>query len=78
MIDLRANPFFLDDEGIRWVNETLASMTVEEKAGQVFCPLGLPGNEEVLRGMICGLGVGGIGMPRRTGQGTGIWTASGN
>ena len=60
MIDLRANPFFLDDEGIRWVNETLASMTAEEKAGQVFCPLGLAGNDEVLRGMICGLGVGGI------------------
>ena len=33
MIDLRANPFFLDDEGIRWVSETLASMTLEEKAG---------------------------------------------
>ena len=60
MIDLRANPFFLDDEGIRWVGETLASMTLEEKAGQVFCPLGLGGNEEALRGMICGLGVGGI------------------
>ncbi len=60
MIDLRANPFFLDDEGIRWVSETLASMTLEEKAGQVFCPLGLGGNEEALRGMICGLGVGGI------------------
>ena len=60
MVDLRANPFFLDDEGIRWVEETLASMTLEEKAGQVFCPLGLAGNEEALRGMICGLGVGGI------------------
>ena len=60
MIDLRANPFFLDDEGIRWVSETLASMTVEEKAGQVFCPLGLAGSEEALRGMICGIGVGGI------------------
>ena len=60
MIDLRANPFFLDDEGIRWVHETIASMTVEEKAGQVFCPLGFAGSEEVLRGMICGLGVGGI------------------
>ena len=52
MIDLRANPFFLDDEGIRWVSETLASMTVEEKAGQVFCPLGLAGSEEALRGMV--------------------------
>ncbi len=60
MIDLKANPFFLDDEGIQWVNETLASMTLEEKAGQVFCPLGLAGNEEALRGMICGLGIGGI------------------
>lgn len=60
MIDLRANPFFLDDEGIRWVSETLASMTVEEKAGQVFCPLGLAGSEEALRGTICGIGVGGI------------------
>ena len=60
MIDLKANPFFLDDEGISWVKETLSSMTLEEKAGQVFCPLGLAGNEEALRGMICGLGVGGI------------------
>ena len=60
MIDLKANPFFLDDEAVRWVNETLASMTVEEKAGQVFCPLGLAGNDEVLRGMVCGLGIGGI------------------
>ena len=60
MIDLRANPFFLDDDGIRWVNETLASMTVEEKAGQVFCPLGLAGNDETLRSIICGIGVGGI------------------
>ena len=60
MIDLRANPFFLDDEGISWVEETLASMTLEEKAGQVFCPLGIVGNDEALRSMICGLGVGGI------------------
>ena len=60
MIDLKANPFFLDDEAVRWVNETLAAMTVEEKAGQVFCPLGLAGNDEVLRGMVCGLGIGGI------------------
>lgn len=60
MIDLRANPFFLDDEGIRWVEQTLASMTLEEKAGQVFAPLGMGDSEEMLRGMICGLGVGGI------------------
>ncbi len=60
MIDLRANPFFLDDEGIRWVEETLASMTPEEKAGQVFCPVGLSNEEGLLRDMICGIGIGGI------------------
>ena len=60
MIDYRANPFFLSDEDIAWVEETLGSMTLEEKAGQVFCPLGMGDNEDMLRGLICGLGVGGI------------------
>ena len=60
MIDLRANPFFLDDEDIRWVEETLASMTLEEKAGQIFCALGIGDDEGMLRGMINGIGIGGI------------------
>ena len=60
MIDYKSNPFFLSDEDIRWVEETLAGMTLEEKAGQVFCPLGLGGDEGMLRGIICGLNVGGI------------------
>ena len=60
MVNLRANPFFLDDEGVRWVEETLASMTLEEKAGQVFCALGLGNNADMLEGMVCGLGVGGM------------------
>ena len=32
MVDLRANPFFLDDEGVRWVEETYASMSEHEKS----------------------------------------------
>ena len=36
MIDLRANPFYLDDEGVRWVEETVASMTMHEKICQLF------------------------------------------
>lgn len=39
MIDLKANPFYLDDEAIAWVEQTRDSMTVEEKAGQLFCVL---------------------------------------
>ncbi len=40
MIDLKANPFFLSDEQVNWVHVTLASMTDEEKIGQLFCLMG--------------------------------------
>lgn len=40
MIDLKANPFFLSDEQVNWVHVTLASMTDEEKLGQLFCLMG--------------------------------------
>lgn len=46
MIDLKANPFYLDGEGIAWVKDTLAGMTVEEKAGQLFCVLFKEAREE--------------------------------
>jgi len=39
MIDLKGRPFYLNDEAIAWVNETRDRMTVEEKAGQLFCVL---------------------------------------
>ena len=39
MIDLKAKPFYLSDEDCAWVKDMLASMTVEEKAGQLFCVL---------------------------------------
>ena len=60
MIDLKATPFHLSDEDIRWVETTRDAMTTEEKAGQVFCALGIGDDENMLRGMICGIGVGGI------------------
>ncbi|WP_018750144.1 glycoside hydrolase family 3 protein [Paenibacillus sanguinis] len=37
MINFKGNPFFLSDEDIAWVKDTLANMTVEEKMGQLFC-----------------------------------------
>lgn len=40
MVDLKVNPFFLDDEKEKWVNDTLASLSTEEKIGQMFCPIG--------------------------------------
>lgn len=65
MIDLRGNPFFLNEEQVAWVEQTLAAMTLEEKAGQVFCPMGFTDDPGALRHMVCDIGVG--AMMYRTG-----------
>ena len=36
MVDLRKKPFLLEKDQIKWVEDTLASMTLEEKIGQLF------------------------------------------
>lgn len=41
MIDFRAKPFYLNDQDIAWVENTLSSMTIGEKIGQVFCLTGM-------------------------------------
>ena len=35
-INLKAKPFYLSDEDIKWVENTLANLTLDEKIGQVF------------------------------------------
>lgn len=53
MIDLKGNPFYLSDEAIAWVKGTLASLTTEEKVGQLFCPIGFSGDADYLRAECC-------------------------
>ena len=36
MVNLKDKPYFLQDEDIRWVEETIAGMSDEEKIGQLF------------------------------------------
>lgn len=36
MVNLKAKPFFLTDDQIRWVEESIANMTLDEKLGQLF------------------------------------------
>ena len=45
---LREKPFYLDDEKVRWVEETLSGMSVKEKAGQLFCVNALDCTEQTL------------------------------
>ena len=54
MVDLKAKPFWLNDEEIRWVEDTIASMTADEKLGQLFVLLKpVPGaNEEQIRALM--------------------------
>lgn len=48
-IDLRAKPFFLNDEQIAWVNTTLASMSEDDKIRHLFCLVTYDDNEEYCR-----------------------------
>ena len=36
MVNLKANPYYLSDEDIAWVESTISGMTDEEKVGQLF------------------------------------------
>lgn len=60
MINLKVNPFFLDSNEIIWVEETLKSMTFEEKIGQLFCLPGTNTQPEELKKLTKEVGIGGI------------------
>ena len=44
MVDLTKKPYYLNEEQIKWVEDTIASMTLEEKIGQLF--VNMVGNAE--------------------------------
>ena len=49
MVDLKANPYFLSDEDCKWVEDTIAGMSDEEKVGQLFFQLTSSFEESHLR-----------------------------
>ena len=66
MVDLRAKPYLLNDEDIAWVESTIASMTDEEKVGQLFWQLTAGNSEEYLQDLMQTYHLGGCrynGMP---------------
>ncbi|MBZ9685405.1 glycoside hydrolase family 3 protein [Clostridium estertheticum] len=60
MIDLKAIPFNLKDEDIKWVEETLKSMDLKEKIGQLFCPIGMTDNKDYLKALATNIKPAGI------------------
>ncbi|MBP3648603.1 MAG: beta-hexosaminidase [Clostridia bacterium] len=49
MVNLKAKPYYLSDEDIQWVEDTIAGMTDEEKVGQLFFQLTAGMDENYLR-----------------------------
>ncbi|MBQ9210695.1 MAG: glycosyl hydrolase family 3 [Clostridia bacterium] len=60
MVNLKDRPFYLNDEQESWVLETLRSMTVEEKVGQLFCVMGQDYEPARLERMVASGQVGAI------------------
>ena len=66
MVNLKAMPYFLNDEDIAWVESTIAGMTDEEKVGQLFFQLTMGVQEDYLKDLVEKYHLGGIrynGMP---------------
>lgn len=59
-VDLTAKPYNLDAEGIKWVQETIANMSDEEKIGQLFINMGAERTEEYLTGVLNNYHIGGV------------------
>ena len=59
-VDLRKQPYNLDDEGVKWVEETIKSMTLEEKIGQLFINMGASRDEEYLKSVLDNYHIGGV------------------
>ncbi len=59
-VDLKAKPFHLSDEDIRWVEETIASMSIEEKIGQLFFNMGSSRTKEYLTSVLNNYHIGGV------------------
>lgn len=59
MVDLRGKPFYLSDEDVWWVEETLGHMSLEEKIGQLFIMLDRKKDREEARRLIRDYHIGG-------------------
>ncbi len=57
---LKAKPFYLNEDNVRWVESTLSGMTLEEKLGQLFCANIREGTVEEVEGILEMASIGGV------------------
>ena len=63
MVQLQEKPFYLSEEEIAWVNETIASMTQEEKVGQLFINMNLSREPQDMKRSLSQYHYGGVRYP---------------
>ena len=59
-LDLKIKPFCLSEHDISWVMQTYTEMTIEEKIGQLFCPIVYSNDEAELRELVQSRHIGGV------------------
>ncbi len=59
-VDLKGNPFYLNDEDIKWVEDTIKGMTIEEKIGQLFFSVSMNSKDKALKELLVKLKPGGL------------------
>lgn len=59
MVDLRKMPYYLSEEDIQWVEQTIASMSKEEKVGQLFFQITQNQDEAYLKELVQKYHIGG-------------------
>lgn len=59
-IDVKARPFYLNETQETWVRESLESMSLKEKAGQLFCLMAFPEKLEEHKAAIREYSIGGL------------------
>lgn len=60
MTNLKVKPYNLDDEAIRWVEDTISNMSIEEKIGQLFVNMGASREEEYLKSVLDNYHIGAV------------------
>ena len=59
-VDLKAKPYLLNDADINWVKETIDSMSIEEKIGQLFVNMGSSRDKEYLTSVLDNYHIGAV------------------
>lgn len=57
---LKKKPFYLNDDQVRWVRDTVDSLSEEHMAGQLFCVLGDAASCDELASLVRDCGIGGV------------------